>query len=468
MLSQTPAAEVDSPFPEISTAGGEPALAEAEDGRPTTELPLFQLVRLSAYWFGLTCVFAGITPLLSGRIKFEHLAPPEHVGGALFQVSVWGTLIAMLVQPTVGTISDYTTSHWGRRKPYILLGSVLDLIFLLGIASSNTLLAIAAFVVLLQFSSNVAQGPFQGYVPDLVPTQQVGLASALMGLFMSFGNVAGYAIGALAVATDQFFLATMALGAVEFITMLSVVIHVDEGRAPKCRAGRSWARIAVEAWGTDILRERSFLYLLASRLCVLTGGGVLFALAVFYLADTLKLSQRATGETELAVLAIGVVTTALAVIPAARLSDRIGRKPVIYVSCFLGAISLAVFAVAPSVPVAAVGAVFYGVGNGTFLAVDWALMTEIIPKASSGRYMGISNVATASATILPTAIGGALIMDNVNQLFGLGTGARAAMLFGVACCILGAVLLTRVEERRREELPPATDRPPTIPTPLTA
>ena len=38
-----------------------------------------------------------------------------------------------------------------------------------------------------------------------------------------------------------------------------------------------------------------------------------------------------------------------------------------------------------------------GISAGTFLAVDWALMTDIIPKATSGRYMGISNVATAAS-----------------------------------------------------------------------
>ena len=77
-------------------------------------------------------------------------------------MSISGAIIAIIVQPTIGSISDYTISRWGRRKPYIFIGSVLDVVFLIGIASSNTLLAIAAFIALLQFSSNFAQGPFQG------------------------------------------------------------------------------------------------------------------------------------------------------------------------------------------------------------------------------------------------------------------------------------------------------------------
>ena len=79
------------------------------------------------------------------------------------------------------------------------------------------MLAIAAFVVLLQVSSNFAQGPFQGYVPDLVPAHQVGIASSLVGLFSVLGNVAGFGIAALALALTRvpsaFFVATMAFGA---------------------------------------------------------------------------------------------------------------------------------------------------------------------------------------------------------------------------------------------------------------
>jgi MFS family permease len=428
-------------------------------GRPTLHLPAGQLIRISLYWLGLTVVFSGITAILGGRLKYEGFVPPDQVGTALFQMTVLGTVIAMVVQPTVGTISDYTMSRWGRRKPYILVGSVLDLVFLYAIASSNTVVAIAAFVMLLQFSSNFAQGPFQGYVPDLVPAEQVGVASALVGLFQVLGNVTGFAVGALAIWSNQFFIATIALGLIELTTMVSVVWRVSHGPPAKDRGGRSWLRIAASAWGMDILRERSFLFLVGSRLFVLMAGGLVTNLAVFYLSDSLGLDQQGTGLVQLAVLGCATAGNVIAVVPAARLSDRIGRKVVIYASCAIGAVGLAVLAVAPNVPVALVGAALFGVSGGTFLAVDWALMTDIIPKASSGRYMGISNVATASSGILAVALGGALIMDTVNQAMGLGAGARAAMLFGVACYGIGALLLRPVKEGRREA---GTSESPTV------
>ncbi len=226
-------------------------------GRPTKTLPTAQLLRLSLYWLGLTSIFAGVQDILTGRLQFTGMVPAGTEGRAIFQMVVAGTIIAMLVQPTVGSISDYTISRWGRRKPYILIGSILDVVFLYGIATSNTILAIAVFFLLLQFSSNFAQGPFQGYVPDLVPAHQVGLASALVGLFNVLGNVAGFTIAAIALFFSErdpnaFFYGTMALGILELATMLSVVIRVDEGRAPKSRGGRSWFEVAREAWGTDL------------------------------------------------------------------------------------------------------------------------------------------------------------------------------------------------------------------------
>jgi MFS family permease len=421
-------------------------------GRPTERLPNRQLVMMSLYWLGLSSIFAGLTAILSGRLEFTGLVGPGEAGRALFFTTIGGAIIAILVQPTVGAISDYTTSRWGRRKPYILIGSLLDVVFLVGIALSNDLVAIAAFVTLLQFSSNFAQGPFQGYVPDLVPAPQVGLASALVGLFQILGNVGGVAIGALAIATRQYELGLITLGVVEVATMLAVFVGVREGRTPKDRGGRSWLSIAGEAWGTDILRERSFLWLVASRLAILMAGGVLINLAAFYLARSHGLAEDQTGGAYLVMTALVAIGTVVAVVPSARVSDRVGRKKVIYASCVLAAVGLSIVAWAPSLTAAYVGVALYGVSAGIFLAVDWALMTDIIPKASSGRYMGMSNVATASAGVLAVAIGGTL-MDVIGGPQELGSGPRAALVMAVVLCGLGALLLRPVVEQRREDVP---------------
>jgi MFS family permease len=435
------------------------APADAVSGRPTQRLPIRELLRISLYWLGLSSIFAGVNTILAGRLEFGGLVPADEVGRTFFLLTVGGTVIAMLVQPTIGSISDYTISRWGRRKPYIFIGSILDVVFLLGIAASQPLIAIAAFYALLQFSSNFAQGPFQGYIPDLVPAPQVGLASALVGVMQILGNVSGFVIGGLAVASGQFALGLVALGILELVTMLSVVIRVREGRSPTSRDGRSWRSIAAEAWGTDVLRERSFVWLVASRLAILMAGGVLTNLAIFYLARSQGMSQADSGGSFNIMVGLVALGTVITVIPAARLSDRIGRKKVIYLSCVIGAVGVALVAIATSFPLALVGAVTYGLSAGIFLAVDWALMTDIIPKASSGRYMGLSNVATASAGVLAIAVGGTLM-----DIIGGGDGPRAALWMAVGLFAVGALLLRPVDERRRDDIPApvSTPKPPEV------
>ncbi len=425
-----------------------PPRATGLGGRPTATLPRTQLVRLSLYWLGLSSIFAGLTNILGNRLQFTGLVAPGSEGTALFGLTIGGSLVALLVQPTIGSLSDYTISRWGRRKPYILVGSILDVVFLYGIAVSNGLLAIAAFVILLQFSSNFAQGPFQGYVPDLVPAHQVGIASSLVGLMQIMGNVAGFAIGSIAAATHNYVAGTMALGVLELATMLSVVLRVNDGHATKSRNGRSWFSIAREAWATDVLRERSFLWLVGSRLLFLMGAAMLVILGPFYLHQTFGLDEVASGTTFLIVVGFVLIANLVAVIPAGRLSDRIGRKRLLYGSFGLGAAGMATVTVAPSLPVAYLGVVLFGLASGSFLAVDWALMTEIIPRASSGRYMGISNVATASASIFALALGGTL-MDAVGRSAGPGVGPRAAYGLAVVFFIIGGLLLRPVNEPHR-------------------
>jgi MFS family permease len=407
-----------------------------------------QLVRLSLYWLGLSSIFAGLANILGNRLQFTGMVAPGTEGTTLFGLTIGGSIVALVVQPTIGSLSDYTISRWGRRKPYILIGSILDVVFLYGIASSNGLLAIALFVILVQFSSNFAQGPFQGYVPDLVPAHQVGLASSLVGLMQIIGNVAGFAIGSIAAATHNYFAGTMALGALELVTMFSVILGVNDGQATKSRRGRSWLSIAREAWATDILREHSFLWLVGSRLLFLMGAAMLVILGPFYLHQTFGLDETASGTTFLVVVGFVLVANLVAVIPAGRLSDRIGRKRVLYVSFTLGALGMAVVSLAPILPVAYVGVALFGVASGTFLAVDWALMSEIIPKASSGRYMGLSNVATASASIFALALGGTL-MDAIDRAAGQGAGPRAAYGLAVVFFIIGGLLLRPVDEHHR-------------------
>ena len=70
--------------------------------------------------------------------RMEAIFGPASAGLGLGLITLAGVVTAVLVQPTVGAISDYAVTRWGRRKPFIVIGSVLDIVFLWAVASADT------------------------------------------------------------------------------------------------------------------------------------------------------------------------------------------------------------------------------------------------------------------------------------------------------------------------------------------
>jgi MFS family permease len=469
--------------------------------RPTARLSPRDLFQISVYWLAINALWGGIDLILLPYLMSQFVcagAPDQTCVGheraifggvvvskeiALSIIAFAGAFVAMLVQPVVAATSDYTITRWGRRKPYIFIGTLLDVVFLAGLAWSNTFLMVLAFLVLLQFSSNFAQGPFQGYVPDLVPASQVGLASGLMGLMIILGNFTGLAAVGLAIAAlHDYRWSLAAIAVLELTTMLATVLTVREPRitAPP-RTGGSIAD-AVRSTVRDVLSHRSFVWLLGSRFFFLLGVGTLTRLALFYMQDSIGLSVEQASLAAVVAGGIILVFNGVSVFPSGRLADRFGRKPMIYVAsaiAFAGMLPLVFAQRDPAItlsialpggspleivyPVAGLAVILVGVGFGTFIAVDWALMTDIIPKETTGRYMGISNVATAISGPIAIFTAG-LVIAATTSVLGPGNGPRAALFVAACYFLVCAWLLRPVDPRRREAvalMPPAAERSPT-------
>jgi MFS family permease len=438
------------------------------DGRPTEELTLRELFDLNIYWLAINLLWGtlgiALLPILMidlvchGNEACTDLTPVFGgltVGKGVAEAIIvnLGAVVAILVQPTVAAISDHWSSRIGRRKPFIIVGTLFDMVFLLGLYLAGAWVGILVFYVLLQFSSNFAQGPFQGFMPDLVPAKQVPLASGLMGLMILLGVGGGAMLVAL---FNNVFhnprAVVFVVMAAEFITMTITVLRVRDGRQGIPRGDRSWLRVGLSAWGTDILREHSYLWLLGSRLFLLMTSGSLIAIAFFYMQDSFGLARNEALNLTFVASALVIVFGAVATVPSGLISRRLGKKRTIYVAAAIGFVGMSVLVWSPSPSVSLIFVVLVGVGSGAFLAVDWALMTDIIPKAESGRYMGISNVVTGASGALAAAIG-LTIVDVGNQAVGPGAGPRLAYFVAAGFYVIGSLLLTQVDERRREDVP---------------
>lgn len=482
----------------LAGGAGVPAPAAAPSAvevahRPTQRMTWRELFQISVYWLAINALWGAwdiqilptrITALVCGPLKDAACLGHEHaiVGGmvvgkefAAGLLAFAGALVALVVQPAAAAVSDYTRTRWGRRKPYIFTFTLLDVVFLAGLAWANTFLAVFAFVMLLQFSSNAAQGPFQGYVPDLVPEEQVGIASGLMGVMIITGNFVGLAAAGLAIAIGDFRWGLMAVAVLELVTMLATVFTVREptGVAPP-RLGTSLAR-SIRNTARDVISHRSFLWLLGSRGCYLVAVSLLTRMALFYMRDSIGLTTEQAGLAVAIVGGLVLVMNGLAAFPSGMLSDRLGRKTMIYAACAMSLVGMLPLIVAgrePSVvvgtitgaagpvqavfPLAGLAVLLVGAGFGTFIAVDWALVTDIIPKETTGRYMGISNVVTAMAGPLALLVGG--LLASIFNAAAFGLGPRMAFAAAVVLFALAALLLRPVDPRRWEDMhaPPAS------------
>src|SRR5947207_1997381 len=118
---------------EITEKPGNEALAPSSP-EPRT-LSLFELVNINLFWlsnqFHWQSLLAVVIPSM-----VAHFLDPHFKEINLSIVVTLGTLVAFVVNPLVGAISDYTRFRLGRRRPFLILGTSLNIIVLVLFAFS--------------------------------------------------------------------------------------------------------------------------------------------------------------------------------------------------------------------------------------------------------------------------------------------------------------------------------------------
>jgi MFS family permease len=150
------------------------------------ELRWYDYITVNIYFLGLTTVAQTnglVTPLLVQQFVGENTK-----GSYLGMLRLWTLMAALLMQAVMGMLSDRSTSRWGRRRPFIFIGTLADLVFIAAIGFSAGLSGLTGFwflfivALLLQISSNVAQAAQQGLIPDLIPENQRGRFSSVKAI----------------------------------------------------------------------------------------------------------------------------------------------------------------------------------------------------------------------------------------------------------------------------------------------
>ncbi|MDM7323985.1 MAG: MFS transporter [Thermus sp.] len=392
---------------------------------------------LSAYWFATSLKWF-LVLLVILPAKVAELSPPEEKATRLGFLFGLGAVMAILGPPIMGYLSD----RLGRRKPFLLLGSLLTALalFLLVHAPSYGFLLLA--YLLLQVADDLATGPYSALIPDLVPRGERGAASGYMGVLQVSGQVLGGAVGFFLTLVHQAYLAA-------FLNLvgagLSARVIPDQ---PLKANPQPLLAAMVRPW-----RDQDFLLVYLTRFLVMLGFYLAQTYLQYYLADVVRTFQafgRALAQEPFqAVALLGLLISlgaALASIPAGRASDRLGRKPLIYLSGAGLGLLMPFILFFPRYDILLFLALFFGLLYGVYLAVDWALVADVLrdPRAHATD-MGLWQTSIVVPQVLAGAFGRPLDLLNARE-----EGLGYLVLFSLAGIffLLGAFLVAPIRRAR--------------------
>ena len=406
-------------------------------------------LKITIYGFALAALWSSLHSIVLPLRLLDMVAEAEK-NTYLGLLTFAGLLLAMIVQPIAGAISDRSGFKWGRRRPYILIGSLLGVLLLPGIGLFQSYIALFIIYCLLQMTSNVAQGTYQAFIPDLVPQDRKGLASGVKSLLEIIGGIAivrliGYFMGKYVPGEGVIWLWLVlgVLAAVLLGAMLATIIMVKESPGRKNEEQLPVWKTLSRSFKVDVRKDRDFIVFLVSRLLIFMALATIQTFTLFYLRDVIGLVNPATATADL-LIAVGVGML-LAVYPAGRLSDRIGRRPVVISSGLVGAGGILVIFFSTSYGVVIAGGAIIGTATGAFMSSNWALATDLVPGGEEARYLGLTNMATAGGAALARLIGP--VIDYFNR-YGAGLGYQVMLGACFAYFVVGSLLLLKIRGRR--------------------
>ena len=527
----------------------------------------YDVITINIYYLGLSTLANTnglILPLL-----VQGFVGVEAQGAYLGRLRLWTLMAALLAQAVMGMLSDRSRLPWGRRRPFIFAGTLLNLGFIAAIGFSAGLSGLFGYTLLFvfvigqQISSNIAQGAQQALIPDLAPEEQRGrfsavkavlelplpliLVSFIIGGMVSGGKIWGALIFVMVILlvtmlitlfvpekrpetapppldwgpilrllgmTAAFTAIILALGAAVswtgralangFSDTVQLLLMGAAGLAAMIAATGLgvWTSVRLSLGRDAASNSPGFTWWVVNRLAYLVGAVNLSTFAVYYIQARLGFEQeRAAGPASVLLLMVGlfVMSSALSsgwlsdgkyrrafsvlagasvllgilvalrfqsvilpyvlgclvafglfgLVAAFRLTERFGHKPLIAAAGLTAAAGTLIALLSTTLFTIYLGGAIIGVATGLFYTANWALGTELAPKAEAGRYLGISNLAGAGAGAVGAYIGGP-IADYFTILAPTRPGIGYVVLFSIygSLFLISALALFGVKSRK--------------------
>jgi MFS family permease len=383
-----------------------------------------------------------IAPLLvTLALKVNSLVGIDRAPDSLALVAGIAALLAVFGNPFFGKMSDRTSSRLGMRRPWMVIGLVGGSLGILVVALAPSIAVVLVGWCLAQLFFNALLAAMVAVLPDQVPAAQRGLVAGVLGVCTPIASVSGTFLVKLFTGSQlAMFLAPCAIGGF-FILLFAVTL--DDRRLARADKPAWSLREFARTFYVNPRKNPDFAWAFASRFMFVLAYAFLVTYQAYYLLDKIGSAKaEVPQQIFLGTLVQSVVVVAASLV-GGKLSDRTGRRKifVLTASVVYGA-ALFVIAIASNFNGFLVGMAIGGLGFGIYVAVDLALVVDVLPdKDSAAKDLGVFNMAGALPFSIAPGIAPAILA--------VGKGSYG-VLYGVAgvCAIAGAVTILPVKRVR--------------------
>lgn len=391
---------------------------------------------LAAVNFGV--YLALLTPVMvSMAFKIQHI-DPVNTEGSLGLVMGVGAAFALIANPLVGRLSDRTTSRWGMRRPWILGGAIVGLggFALIGVANSVLMVLLAWCLAM-----NAVLAAANATLPDQVPVSSRGKVSGIIGITTPIGILAGsFLVNFLPGDFERF----VVPGVIALVLVVIFVLLLKDRRLTEKPADRFTVGTFFGSFVFNPRKHPDFGWTWLTKFFVMFGYAGIATFLPLYLVTKFGLDEQGAVGIILAANLASMAAMAISSPLGGFLSDKIGkRRPFVAIAGVIMVVGLVILAIAPDITTVIVAQAIIGLGAGSFLSVDLALATEVLPNPDDvAKDLGVLNIANALPQSIAPAIAPGIIAIGAATPLG---GYTTWYLFGALVALAGAVLVYRIK-----------------------
>ena len=413
------------------------------------------LLRLNAFGVGMSGFYLAIDTVVLPVLVLV-LAPEALKNTFLAALGLSGLMVGGVVQVFVGRLSDRTKTFLGRRVPYLMAGCGLVSVGMVGIGLAPIYWVLFAVWLFVQAAVNVAYGPYQALIQDLVPPSRTGVASAFKILADAIG-------GLVFIKVASVFMGWYGFGnAIEWLWITLAVLGINLIVATSIT---SWTVLTFQSRpqrprqaSADAGLHPQLKLFVISRLLMVTAIAVFQTYGLFFLRDKVGLESPVHDFGNMILVVGGAV--AVGAYLAGWFSDRIGYKPSIIAGAAGAAVGTLLMLYADTTTEVLVIATVIGFSVGALLSSNWALANEMGTSGKEALHMGLVNLSTIGGTALAKLLGPGVDLLNHAQA---ASGYSALLIACTTLFVLGGLLLLPLKPDARSS--PPSGASPGIPSP---